>query len=146
MASVQTPSPQHQRHLSGMWKEPEVATPGHSCLSLQLPPTWEGAARPVPGSPVRPQLNCVLFKSLPRDESWASGGGGSRPPAWTPGAGRRQGGHLPAGCRGTCARGSPCSHRRGYQVHRSELQVMRTRQAARPLTPPCSLIPSWDSF
>lgn len=88
------------------WRWPPRFT-GHSCLGLQLPPTWEGAARPVPGSPVRPQLNCVLFKSLPRDESWASGGGGSRPPVWTPGAGGRLGGHPPGRLQGDIRQGQP---------------------------------------
>ena len=108
MANGQTLSPHPQRHLSGVWKELEVATPGQSGLTLQLPPMGEGAAGPAPGRPVRPQLNRLLFKSLPCDESWASGGEGSCPPAWTPRCGgpsgcppsrQAAGGHSPGAAR-----------------------------------------------
>lgn len=50
MAYLWTVSPYHQQHLSGMWKELEVAIPGHSCLILRPLDTEEGAAGPVPGA------------------------------------------------------------------------------------------------
>lgn len=48
MAYLWTVSLYHRQHLAGMWKELEVAVPGHSCLTLW--PQKKGSWDQCPGA------------------------------------------------------------------------------------------------
>lgn len=146
MAYLWTVSLYHQQHLSGMWEELQVAIPGCSCLFPRRLSTEEGAVGPVPWGLFHQQLNCLLFKHPPRDESLDSQGRQTPTSCLDPGVGALSECPPPSRLQGDHARISPWAHRLVCQVYQLELRETRTQQGPQALTPPCSLILSCDYF